>query len=384
MKKLILFVFFLPILVVAQIDTVTIPVDSVSEVQKIVNDIPETINIGMADSAVVASEKKKDTLSIIGVGDIMLGTAYPSRQYLPRNEDCLPLMADVKYLLKDADVTFGNMEGAITNSHKGAKVCKNPDQCYVFAMPEKFISCFVDAGFNLINIANNHSGDFNYQGRNKTAHLLDSVKINWAGTTLKPYVIFEKDGITYGLASFSPNWETPQITDIAGAKRTVAHLDSLCDVVIVSFHGGAEGSKSEHVTKATEVFFGENRGDVYKFSHAVVDAGADIVFGHGPHVTRAVELYKDRFIAYSLGNFCTYERFNLSGPNGYAPLVKVYVDNKGKFLNGKIYPIVQVDGVGTKLDSQNRVITRMQQLTATDFPNSLLMIENNGVIIRNK
>ena len=67
----------------------------------------------------------------------------------------------------------------------------------------------------------------------------------------------------------------------------------------------------------------QNRGSVYRFAHEVVDAGADVVFGHGPHVTRALEFYRDRLICYSLGNFATYRRFNLSGPNGIAPIVKV-------------------------------------------------------------
>ena len=71
---------------------------------------------------------------------------------------------------------------------------------------------------------------------------------------------------------------------LEGAIEIVKKLDSICDIVIVSFHGGAEGAQFQNVPRTNEIFYGENRGDVYKFSHTLIDAGADIVFGHGPHV----------------------------------------------------------------------------------------------------
>ena len=69
---------------------------------------------------------------------------------------------------------------------------------------------------------------------------------------------------------------------------------------------------------------------------AYESAGADMIFGHGPHVLRAIDIYKGRIIAYSLGNFATYARFNLSGLRGLAPLLKVKLDEEGKFISGKI------------------------------------------------
>ena len=113
----------------------------------------------------------------------------------------------------------------------------------------------------------------------------------------------------YGFAAFAPNNGTVSIHDLDEARRLVSQLDSVSDVVIVSFHGGAEGSKHQHVPRRNEIFYGEDRGNVYDFAHSMIDAGADIVFGHGPHVTRAVDIYKNRFIIYSLGNFCTYGPF---------------------------------------------------------------------------
>ena len=73
--------------------------------------------------------------------------------------------------------------------------------------------------------------------------------------------------------------------------------------MVVQVHMGAEGSAGHAVRPGNEIFFGENRGDPIEFAHAVIDAGADLVVGHGPHVMRAMEFYKGRLIAYSLGNF---------------------------------------------------------------------------------
>ena len=98
----------------------------------------------------------------------------------------------------------------------------------------------------------------------------------------------------------------------------------------------------KHITCKTEIFLGENRGNPYEFARMAIDAGADVVLGHGPHVTRAIDVYKGRFIAYSLGNFATYGRFNLSASNGIAPIIEIDVDNNGKFLRGKIHAYKQI------------------------------------------
>ena len=99
----------------------------------------------------------------------------------------------------------------------------------------------------------------------------------------------------------------------------MAQLAATHDIVIVSFHGGAEGNGAEMLPFAREIFAGEDRGNVVEFAHAMVDAGADLVLGHGPHVVRPMELYRDRLIAYSLGNFATYYGISVEGIRGIAP-----------------------------------------------------------------
>jgi hypothetical protein len=261
-------------------------------------------------------------------------------------------------------------------------------------VPERYASCIKDAGFDVLSVANNHSGDFGNQARNTTAKILDSLEIAFAGWTNYPRAIFKKGNITYGFCAFAPNNGTIQLTDIEGAQSLVASLDSICDIVIVSFHGGAEGKDFQHITRQTEVFYGEDRGNVYAFAHAVIDAGADVVFGHGPHVSRAFELYQNRFIAYSLGNFCTYRGINLQGVNGLAPLVKINVSTDGSFIDGQLFPTRQINPGGVSFDTRpyvfnginyaGEVIKVIQQLTEADFPDTELKIEPDGKIVLKK
>lgn len=324
------------------------------------------------------SAQKTDTLSIIGVGDIMLGTAYPLPKYLPPNDDCAPLLEEVKPILKNADVSFGNLEGCFLNSGPTTKNCKDTLKCYAFRMPDRYAPCLKDAGFTVMSLANNHSGDFGMEGRKNTMRLLDSLGIEYGGLEIKPTAEFEKEGVKYGFVAFAPIRATLDMLDLDMAAQKVRELNERNDIVIVSFHGGAEGREHEHVTRETEEFYGEDRGNVYEFAHLMIDAGADIIFGHGPHVARAIEIYKDRFIAYSLGNFSTYARFNLSGPNGLAPIVKVFTNTNGAFLKGQIFSAQQLGEGGATLDPNQRAFKKIKYLTEKDFPESKIVFEANG------
>ncbi len=321
----------------------------------------------------------KDTITVIGVGDIMMGSNYPDNAGLPPN-DGQSLFQEVEAILKSADVTMGNLEGVLLDEGGTPKTCRDPKVCYVFRSPERYAQNLLSAGFDVMSLANNHAGDFGEIGRKSSMAALDDAGINHAGQVTKPFTLFVKDGIKYGFAAFAPNGGCVNINDLSKAKEIISHLDSLADIVIVSFHGGAEGPQYQHVTKANELFYGENRGNVYLFAHTVIDAGADIVFGHGPHVVRGVEVYNDRFIAYSLGNFCTYGGINVSGINGYAPIIKVYMDAKGVFFKGKITSGLQTFRAPVSIDSQKLAIKKIHELTEDDFHNPALSIDDNGWI----
>ena len=321
----------------------------------------------------------KDTITVIGVGDIMMGSNYPDNAGLPPKEGQF-LFQEVEEILKSADVTMGNLEGVLLNDGGTPKTCRDPKVCYVFRSPEIYVQNLVHAGFDVMSLANNHAGDFGEVGRKSSMASLESVGIHHAGQTTTPFSIFEKEGVKYGFAAFAPNGGCVNINDLDQARKIVAHLDSLSDVVIISFHGGAEGPQYQHVPRASELFHGENRGNVYQFAHTVIDAGADIVFGHGPHVVRGIEVYKDRFVSYSLGNFCTYGGINVSGINGYAPIIKVYTDAKGVFFKGKITSGVQNFRAPVSIDAQNMALKKIKELTENDFKDTTLSIDDNGWI----
>ncbi len=330
----------------------------------------------------VEPQDEDSVYAIIGVGDIMMGTNYPSTSSLPP-DDGKHLFDDVKDILSSADITFGNLEGTLLNSGGTPKKCKDPESnCISFRMPEHYASYLKNAGFTVVGTANNHSGDMGEEGRKSTVETLEKYGIKYAGYIITPTTIIIKDGVKFGFTAFAPNNGTNNLNDIEEAAKIVSELKKKCDILIVSFHGGAEGTGSQHVTGRREIFLGEDRGNVLEFAHAMVDAGADVIFGQGPHVARAMEIYKDRLIAYSLGNFCTYGKFGLSGALGVAPILKVYIDKEGKFVQGRIFPTKQIKRGIPMYDDDGKIIKIMRQLTNQDFPESGLTIDDDGKILK--
>ncbi len=321
-------------------------------------------------------------VTVAGVGDIMLGTSFPSNAYLPDESILGTLFGTLGDTLNTFDVVFGNLEGAFLNDGPPAKICRDSTLCYLFRMPERYAVLLRDAGFNMISLANNHINDFGDAGRRRSMRLLDSLGIAHAGVTERPYDIVEVRGLKVGLVAFAPNRGTVNMHDHDGVASLIATMKERCNIVVASFHGGAEGADYQHLTREVEYYHGENRGNVYEFARLLIDSGADIVFGHGPHVARAIDLYKDRFIAYSLGNFMTFSRFNIQGPNGLAPVAVVTVNSEGEFVTGRIVPGHQLWRQGVRYDGQRRVINRIRELNLADIPESPIALSEEGLIYR--
>jgi len=324
---------------------------------------------------------------VIGVGDIMMGSNFPTPVMHPKvNFGVNPaelIGEPLAKLLRSGDVVFGNMEGTIHTRDKPHKTCSNPKLCYVFRSPPFHADILKSIGFNMLSLANNHAGDFLGPGRVATYKNLARVGIITAGADapgMRTGTLVLNDGTKVGLIAFAPNPGTLPINDIRGAAAMVRTLAAATDFTIVSFHGGAEGGEATRVPRKMEIAWGERRGDVWRFAHAVIDAGADIVFGHGPHVPRAVEVYKGRFIAYSLGNFWTYGRFNLRGLGGVAPVADVRVDKTGRLLSARLHSIRQPMPGTPQMDPSGRAARVIGELTARDFPESRLRILPDGTV----
>ncbi|MEQ9404384.1 MAG: CapA family protein [Cyclobacteriaceae bacterium] len=320
-----------------------------------------------------------DTVTIAAVGDIMIGTNFPNKSYLPSDTGRY-LWNGVREILKNADITFGNAEGTILNEGGDQKKCNNPKVCYLFRTPEYLAENFRESGFDLLSLANNHANDFGSIGRKNTQRVLDSLGIIHAGSVDQPYTIRKIGHLKIGFCAFAPNRGTVSIHQYDKIKATLQHLDSLSDIVIASFHAGAEGAKNQHVNRKREYYYGEDRGNVYELAHLMVDNGADVVLGHGPHVARAIELYDDKLIAYSLGNFLTYGRFNLRGAAGESPLLEIKTDASGRFLGGQIHAFRQSYSLGPRNDPKLSAIKTIQRLSLDDFPENSIIIDDLGRI----
>lgn len=333
----------------------------------------------VAGYAVASFSISGDTLTVAMTGDIMMGTTYPSVMLPPH--DGANLFDDVKHILQHADLAVGNLEGAICD---GGKSTKEGPNTYAFRTPTTYGRWLKDAGYDFVSMANNHANDFGEEGIVSTEHVLQQQGIKYAGLEGRvETAVIERKGVKIGLCAFGHNAYTLKHTDqeLATVGRIVDDLVSRTDIVIVSFHGGAEGSSRSHLPDSMELFFNEKRGHLRRLAHFCIDHGADIVYGHGPHVVRAAEVYKGRFIAYSLGNFCTPYGMNLKGISGYAPVIEVKTDRKGRFLRGHIHSFIQQKGIGPRRDTTHSVAQQIRTLSQQDIPHSEATIDLKGNIL---
>jgi hypothetical protein len=195
---------------------------------------------------------------------------------------------------------------------------------------------------------------------------LDAVGIHHSGR-VGEFASFEVKGLSIAILAYAVTQESNLLHDYALAEQTVASFATSHDIIIVTFHGGAEGASMMHVPFAEEEYFGEPRGDVARFSRSMVDAGADLVLGHGPHVVRGMERYKDRLIAYSLGNFATYYGISVAGVKGIAPILIATLDQRGRFVEGEIVSTIQLRPDGPSIDAEQRALSLMRGLSIEDF-----------------
>lgn len=340
---------------------------------------PPTMETPPAEVTAQPSEKveKSSQLRIRAVGDIMLGTDFPADRLPP--EDGRGLLAPVRGWLQDADLTFGNVEGVLMDGGEPEKFCNNPRLCFLFRSPARYAHTLKDAGFDVVSLANNHARDFGEAGRSASMSALARSGIETTGR-VGDIASMLVDGHRVAVVAFAHNVGSWSLLDIEGAAHLVAGLEVGHDIVIVSFHGGAEGADALHVPEGMEEFYGEQRGDLRRFSRAVIEAGADLVIGHGPHVPRGLEVYRARLIAYSLGNFATHWGISVAGNNGLAPILEVTLDPTGLFVEGRILSAVQQRPDGVFPDPGQRALKLMRRLTREDFDGGQLVFDGDRLL----
>lgn len=317
-------------------------------------------------------------ISIASVGDMMIGTDFPNN-HLP-DDDGVSFLADVAPHLQAADIAFGNLEGVMIDGGEPAKKCKNMNACYLFRSPTRYSQHYRDAGFDVVSLANNHARDFGEEGRDASAEAMRKVGIMASGRD-GTWSAIVRDDVSVVFLNYAVTKNSNMLLNYEAAFAWVKSFAAVYDIVVVTFHGGAEGVNTVNIPFAEEEYYGEPRGDVVYFARGVVDAGADLVIGHGPHVVRGIERYKDRLIAYSLGNFATYYGISVAGIKGIAPILTTTLDGDGKFVEGEIVSTIQLRPAGPSIDPEQRALKLMERLTREDFGNSGLEFGPDGQLL---
>lgn len=314
-------------------------------------------------------------VKVVAVGDVMPGSTFPTPLLLP-DKKMEEIAKMISSFMPQADIRLFNLEGTLIDYGKPAKKGK---KVYHFAIPTRSAKYLKMMGFNVACINNNHIMDFGWEPCLNTINTLESNGIKCTGLRGKiaEFVIGERQVcvIAFGYTHTDKFYS---ILDIKEAKEIIKDLKKRYDIVIVSYHGGQEGL--ERVKDKMEEYLEEKRGNLVAFSRGVIDAGADLVIGHGPHIPRALELYKGKLIAYSLGNFFTYGRFSIKGAYGYAPMLYVVLDERGNFKEGRLLPFVQLGKGIPFYDKEGKAIRWIERMTKLDFPFTPLAFEEGGRI----
>jgi|SoiMethySBSTD1v2_1073268.scaffolds.fasta_scaffold06536_10 poly-gamma-glutamate capsule biosynthesis protein CapA/YwtB (metallophosphatase superfamily) len=321
-----------------------------------------------------AAKVPPGVVAIVATGDIVMG----STPNLPPDGG-RSFFSDVQTDLA-GDVVLGNLEGTLSSG--GSSKCgPSSTSCFAFQTPPSYARWLVRAGFTVMNLANNHAYDFGSEGLQETIDALDRVGLLYTGRPNQ--ITVQKVGrIRVATVGFAPYPWAASLTDIAAAQKLVRAADRVSDVVVVTMHAGAEGRDRQHVRPGTERFLGENRGDSVRFTHAVVDAGADLVVGSGPHVLRGMEWYKGRLIAYSLGNFAGYDVFSLGGALSTSAILRVTLDGAGRFETGQLVPTHMVGAGMPALDPSETAHGVVRTLSREDFGARGVKVSREGVLSR--
>ena len=242
---------------------------------------------GVSAAICTAEVSESRTVTVSAVGDCTLGTdesfntSTSFNAYEAMNGTSY-FFQNVRSILEADDATFANFEGTLTT--ETARESKE----YAFKGDPSYTQILTDGSIDVVTLANNHSSDYGAKSLTDTEEALDAAGIDYCiGDKI---AVKEVNGIPTGFIGIyvlndGMAREEQVKQTIAAAKQQGAKL------VIVAFHWGTEKAAEPDETQKS-------------LAHTAIDCGADLVVGHHPHVLQAIEYYKGKYIAYSLGNFC--------------------------------------------------------------------------------
>jgi poly-gamma-glutamate capsule biosynthesis protein CapA/YwtB (metallophosphatase superfamily) len=312
-------------------------------------------------------------VTITGVGDMNFGIngAYPPG-------GATELVAGVAGDLH-SDLTVGNLETALGSS--GTTKCgMRSTDCFAYQAPASEALGMARSGFSAVNVANNHTDDAGPAGIAETDTALTRARLLWAGRPGQiTYLV--RNGVRIALLGFAPYGYDSNLLNIPAAVAQVRKAAAHAQLVIVFIHAGAEGPTAQHVRPGMETYLGELRGNPIAFAHAVINAGADLVLGSGPHVLRGMQWYHGKLIAYSLGNFAGYYTLNLNGVTADSAILHITLRADGTFAGGSVTPI-RLAGAGLPQPDPARAgIQLINSLSREDLGASGVHVNPGGVIV---
>jgi poly-gamma-glutamate capsule biosynthesis protein CapA/YwtB (metallophosphatase superfamily) len=314
------------------------------------------------------------SVTIAAVGDTMLGDTPD----LPPDPGTY-LDAVKPVLDRGAQIVFGNLEGTLTTAtaSKCGPATHPSKDCFAFRDPPSYARYFRQAGFTILNDANNHSFDFGAAGQAQTVQSIHAAGMAQAGLPGEITVVRAR-GIKVAFVDFAPYAYDAELLNLPAARSLIRQAGREADLVVVYMHAGAEGSGADHVTGREEYYLGEDRGNPEAFAHMAIDAGASLVIASGPHVLRGMQFYKGHLIAYSLGNFAGYSDFATDGDLDISVILHVTLSATGRFQSARIYPI-EFTGSGRPVPGGGG-IAFVAGLGSADFGSSAARILPSGVI----
>jgi len=330
------------------------------------------VGLLLAGNSIAA--KPRPSVTVAAVGDTMLGNS-PELPAEPGS-----YLDAVKGQLK-GDVVFGNLEGTLTDVTSSPK-CGGASggSCYAFRTPPSYARHLAAAGFTVMNDANNHSYDFGEAGLDQTIAALHKAGIAQTGLPGQITVV-KAGGEKVAFVGFAPYSLTASLLDLPAARKLIRRAARRADIVVAAIHAGAEGADAQHVTGEEEHYLGEDRGNPRKFARMAVRAGADLVLGSGPHVPRGMEIYRDRLIAYSLGNFSGFHNFATSGDLGASAVLHVSLDPDGALRSGRIASVRLVEAGCPVPDPSGEGVALIRRLSREDLGKGAVRIGGNGRIL---
>jgi poly-gamma-glutamate capsule biosynthesis protein CapA/YwtB (metallophosphatase superfamily) len=322
-------------------------------------------------AAPAASAGAAASVTIAAVGDTMLGTT----PVLPPDPGSY-LSAVRPVLEHGAQIVFGNLEGTLTTA-TASKCGAARANCFAFRDPPGYARYLRQAGFTVLNDANNHSFDFGAAGQAQTVRSLHAAGLAQTGLPGEITVVRAR-GIKVAFVAFAPYPYDASLLNLPAGRSLIERARREAAVVVVYMHAGAEGSGADHVTGREEHYLGEDRGNPEAFAHMAIDAGASLVIASGPHVLRGMQFYKGHLIAYSLGNFAGYRNFATSGDLDTSVILHVTLSANGRFQSARIYPI-RFTGTGRPVPGGGG-ITFTARLGTQDFGSSAARIGASGAV----